>query len=64
MKSTVSIRKCEDYDPARLTEVLHAVAGDLGGPGSFVKNGDLVLLKPNLLKSAGPEEAVVTHPAF
>ncbi|MFH1115169.1 MAG: DUF362 domain-containing protein [Pseudomonadota bacterium] len=64
MKSTVSIRKCEDYDPARLTEVLHAIAGDLGGLGSFVKNGDRVLLKPNLLKSAGPEEAVVTHPAF
>ncbi len=64
MKSTVSVRKCEDYAPGRLTEVLHAVAGDLGGLDSVVKNGDRVLLKPNLLKSAGPDEAVVTHPAF
>ncbi|MDQ7782483.1 MAG: DUF362 domain-containing protein [Desulfomonilaceae bacterium] len=64
MKSTVSIRKCGDYDPARVTAVLHAVTDDLGGLGSFVKRGDRVLLKPNLLKSAGPEEAVVTHPAF
>jgi len=64
MQSTVSIRKCGDYDPARLTEVLLSVAEDLGGLSSFVKRGDKVLLKPNLLKSAGPEEAVVTHPAL
>lgn len=64
MQSTVSIRKCGDYDPARLTEVLEAVVEDLGGLGSFVKRGDKVLLKPNLLKSAGPEEGVVTHPAL
>lgn len=37
---------------------------DLGGLQAFVRSGDRVLLKPNLLKSATPEEAVVTHPAF
>ncbi len=64
MKSRVSIRKCEDYDSTRLSQVLHTVAEDLGGLGSFVKSGDRVLLKPNLLKSATPEQAVVTHPVF
>ena len=64
MKSLVSLRRCEDYDPARLANVLHEVTNDLGGLGSFVKRGNRVLLKPNLLMSAGPEKAVVTHPAF
>jgi uncharacterized protein (DUF362 family) len=64
MKSLVSLRRCEDYDPARLTGVLHEVTNDLGGLGLFVKRGDRVLLKPNLLSSASPDKAIVTHPAF
>ena len=36
---------------------------DLGGAGSFVKTGEIVVLKVNLLRGAPPEEAVTTHPA-
>ncbi|MGC9330198.1 MAG: DUF362 domain-containing protein, partial [Candidatus Hinthialibacter sp.] len=35
----------------------------LGGIESFVKRGDRVLLKPNLLFGRSPEKAVTTHPA-
>jgi len=64
MKSTVTVRKCDNYEPARVRAVLENVLDDLGGPGSFVSRGDRVLLKPNLLRSASPEGAVVTHPSF
>jgi len=36
--------------------------GLLGGMGEFVKPGDRVLIKPNLLKARPPEAAVTTHP--
>jgi uncharacterized protein (DUF362 family)/Pyruvate/2-oxoacid:ferredoxin oxidoreductase delta subunit len=64
MQTVVSIRRCEDYDPARLRSALESALEDLKGPDSFVKQGERVLLKPNLLKSAPPSQAVVTHPAF
>jgi uncharacterized protein (DUF362 family)/Pyruvate/2-oxoacid:ferredoxin oxidoreductase delta subunit len=64
MKSVVSIRKCEHYEPRRLSAVVDNILADLGGMDTFVRPGDKVLLKPNLLKSANPSEAVVTHPAL
>ena len=64
MKPFVAIRKCDDYLPLQLGDALKNAIDDLGGISSFVKRGDRVLLKPNLLKSAGPQSAVVTHPAF
>ena len=35
----------------------------LGGMGALVQPGQRVLLKPNLLRVAGPERATTTHPA-
>jgi uncharacterized protein (DUF362 family)/NAD-dependent dihydropyrimidine dehydrogenase PreA subunit len=59
----VSITRCKNYD---LEEVRSAVAASLeplGGIGRFVGGGQRVLVKPNLLASRAPEEAVTTHPA-
>ncbi|MEI8183321.1 MAG: DUF362 domain-containing protein [Desulfomonile sp.] len=64
MKSTVTIRKCEDYNSGTLTRAVQSAIDDIGGISSFVKRGDRVLMKPNLLKASSPESAVVTHPAF
>lgn len=64
MKSLVTVRKCSDYTPPLLSAALHDALDDLGGLSAFVKRGDRVLLKPNLLMSAAPSNAVVTHPAF
>ena len=64
MESIVSVRTCQDYSPAALSAVLEKALGDLNGMPTWIKPGDRVLLKPNLLLSAKPEEAVVTHPAF
>jgi uncharacterized protein (DUF362 family)/Pyruvate/2-oxoacid:ferredoxin oxidoreductase delta subunit len=62
MKTKVSVRKCESYDGRTVSAAVKACVDDLGGLASMIKPGDKVLLKPNLLKSAGPSEAVVTHP--
>ncbi len=50
MKSTVSIRKCEDYEPRLLSAAVENALSDMGGIHNFVRPGDKVLLKPNLLK--------------
>lgn len=63
MSRRVSIARCPDYDPERVEAALAAVLAPLGGMSAFVKPGDRVLVKPNLLASREPEKAVTTHPA-
>ncbi len=60
--SDVSIVKCADYDRDRVLGAVRRAVDLLGGMGAFVKPGDRVLIKPNLLKAAPPDDAVVTHP--
>lgn len=53
----VSIRKETYSDPD-----IDALLGPFGGMESFVKRGDKVLLKVNLLSAREPKRAVTTHP--
>ena len=64
MKSTVSIVRCQSYDEKEVLEGLRQSIDLVGGIKNFVKNGDLVLLKPNLLYGKAPEKAVTTHPSI
>jgi len=60
--SKVALVRCEGYDPA---EVVQAVARGLellGGAAQFVQPGERILLKPNLLVGARPEDLVSPHP--
>jgi len=59
----VSLARCADYDPLQVQEALEAVLRPLGGMERFVRPGQQVLLKPNLLSPVPPERAVTTHPA-
>ena len=61
---TVSIERCSNYSRPELRAALEKAIGRLGGIGKFVRPGQTVLLKPNLLRRAEPEAAVVTHPEF
>ncbi len=58
----VSLVGCSDYDPVRTFNAVKRSVDLLGGMGAFVKPGDRVLIKPNLLKAALPDAAVTTHP--
>lgn len=61
MSTRVMLNHCPDYD--RVASVMPDLLAGLGGMGAFVKPGQSVLLKPNLLTDARPDEAVTTHPS-
>lgn len=60
--SEVSIIHCADYGQDRIMASVRQAVDLLGGMQSFIKPGERVLLKPNLLKANRPEDAVTTHP--
>lgn len=62
-KSRVVLLRCESYDPALVEETLRRGLELLGGVGRFVRPGEPVLLKPNLLAPDPPEKCTTTHPS-
>ena len=57
----VAFTTCPDYGPA-LAPALKTLLASFGGWGALVKPGQKVLVKPNLLLDATPEQAITTHP--
>lgn len=62
MSRAVSLQTLADYDPGRVRDTLSLLLAPLGGIGHFVKPGQKVLIKPNLLAAKAPDKAVTTHP--
>ena len=60
--SSVSLIRAESYDRQRLRASLETLLEPLGGIGAFVKKGDRVLLKPNLLTSGRLGQECITRP--
>lgn len=61
MDSRVCAVRCENYDEA--DRALADLLDLLGGAAEFASPGEHIVLKPNLLRAAKPDEAVTTHPA-
>lgn len=61
MKHAVAIVRCPDY-AGDLRQRLEELLGHLGGLPAFVRPGQSVLIKPNLLTDRAPDAAVTTHP--
>lgn len=59
---SVSLIRAQSYDRSLLRESLETLLQPLGGMAAFVKPGDRVLLKPNLLTGARPGKECVTRP--
>ena len=68
----VALATCASYEPGEVERALDRAVGLLGGWETIFQEGDgrlpygrdsLLLLKPNLLAKAAPEEACTTHPA-
>jgi uncharacterized protein (DUF362 family)/Pyruvate/2-oxoacid:ferredoxin oxidoreductase delta subunit len=64
MAQRVALARCESYHLPVLEDCLRKLLGLLGGISEFVKNGDRVLIKINLLSGKPPEKAVTTHPSL
>lgn len=62
MKSRVVLLRCSGYDREKIYQELCWGIGKLGGVETFVKAGEHILLKPNLLRKASAESGIVTHP--
>lgn len=62
MDNIVSLVKCERYAEAQAA--VDAALELLGGINKFVKKGDRVVIKPNLVSKKKPDEMVTTHPEF
>ncbi len=59
----VVIKKCNDYVNEEVYRIVKESVDLLGGIGAFIKKGERILLKPNLLSAKPPDAAVTTHPA-
>lgn len=58
----VVIEKVPVYEREEVKQGMRRLLSPLGGMAAFVKPGETVLLKPNLLAAKRPDEAVTTHP--
>ncbi len=63
MNPRVSILRCKGYGNGEVYDCVKALTDLLGGIGEFVKRGERILVKPNLLIGKRPEAAVTTHPS-
>jgi uncharacterized protein (DUF362 family) len=59
----VVITRCDDYSGPRIAGAIETQFRLLGGPERFVKPGDTVLLKPNLIAPKSRRHAAQTDPA-
>ncbi len=62
MKQRVSLRAVPDYARQAVEDGLSGLLSPLGGMKAFVRPGQKVLLKPNMLQGKSPDKAVTTHP--
>ena len=60
----VSVVRCQGYHQAAVENAVLEAVRLLGGWDKFVRRGDKVLVKPNLLAGEPPEKGVTTHPSL
>lgn len=58
----VGLVRCVDYEREAVELATRRCMDLLGGMGAFVRPGQRVLLKPNLVRAMSPDRAVTTHP--
>ncbi|MBW4648447.1 MAG: DUF362 domain-containing protein [Kastovskya adunca ATA6-11-RM4] len=61
-QASVSLIRADSYERQQLRESLERLLEPLGGMKAFVKVGDRVLLKPNLLTGGRPGKECITRP--
>ncbi|MDD4876863.1 MAG: DUF362 domain-containing protein, partial [Dehalococcoidales bacterium] len=62
-KSKVALVRCDTYDDEKVYEAIKAGVNMLGGIVKFIKPGEKIVMKPNVLFGANPEKCVTTHPS-
>ncbi|MFH0771490.1 MAG: DUF362 domain-containing protein [Candidatus Omnitrophota bacterium] len=62
MSPKVSIVRARGYDSGEIEGAVKEAVDLIGGISNFIKKGEKILLKPNLLSARPPESGVDTHP--
>lgn len=63
MPVPVAVERCYDYDIVKVSDALNNCLNWLGAIETYIKPGQRVFIKVNLLMKKKPEEAVTTHPS-
>jgi uncharacterized protein (DUF362 family)/Pyruvate/2-oxoacid:ferredoxin oxidoreductase delta subunit len=58
----VSIEKCENYEYENVKKAVKKSIENIGGLEKYIKKGENVLLKANLILKKHPDDAATTHP--
>ncbi len=61
-KATVTLKRCASYAPSETDAAVRSVVERMGGIRKFVRPGERILIKPNLLSAKEPARAITTHP--
>ena len=59
----VALVRCENYEQAAVDAAVERAISLIGGIERYVRPGQRVLVKPNLLRGSDPSEGIVTHPS-
>jgi uncharacterized protein (DUF362 family)/NAD-dependent dihydropyrimidine dehydrogenase PreA subunit len=62
MKSTVALVYCESYELESVRVAVKTGLDLLGGAGQFAHESEKIVIKPNMLVGAAPEQAIGPHP--
>lgn len=60
----VAAARCAGYDLETVRAAVRELLAPFGGMQAFVRPGERIALKPNLLMAVPPERAITTHPAL
>lgn len=63
IKSKVALVKCDTYDCEQVIDAIETGVRLIGGISNFIKEGERILIKPNVLIGTDPEKCVCTHPS-
>jgi uncharacterized protein (DUF362 family)/Pyruvate/2-oxoacid:ferredoxin oxidoreductase delta subunit len=62
-KSRVAVVRCAEYQDEQVYAAVKKGLDLLGGITAFVRPGERIVMKPNVLIASSPEKCVTTHPA-
>ena len=62
-KARVIIIRCDTYGDDQVLKAIQTGFDLLGGISTFVKPGERIVMKPNILIGTDPDKGVTTHPA-
>jgi len=61
-RTPVVAARCTEYEFEAVQAALRRALAPLGGMAAFVRPGERIVLKPNLLLGTAPDQAITTHP--